>query len=91
MRSRYLCEKCNSDKVKLEPWGDLQLKVVCRSCKGTTYTIDRHAAKQASEDRRRKEFERLRRVQVVKGFRPGWSRHKFREIFGNWPPFEWGR
>jgi DNA repair protein RadD len=88
-KSAYACEHCNSTSVKIKVWRELQLQLLCNDCKKASYVVDKHAAKVASEERRRKEFERLRAVQREKGFRDGWVSHNFRKIFGVWPPRDW--
>lgn len=89
IKSTYRCQHCESSSVRLEPHGDLEIKVRCRECGKTSYEIDRQAAKQASEQRRRAEFERLRRVQQSKGFKDGWVSYQYRRTFGKWPPAQW--
>ena len=89
VRSTYQCKSCESTNVRLEPWGDLEVKIRCRDCHETTYDVDRQAAKQASDDRRRQEYERLRGVQRAKGMKSGWVGHRYKELFGTWPPRAW--
>lgn len=89
IESTYHCSACGSSAVRLKPWGDLEIQIKCRSCKETSYEVDRQAAKHASEDLRRREFDRLRRVQIEKGFKSGWISHRYRHLFGTWPPAEW--
>lgn len=88
-KSTYVCKDCESSNVRLEPWGDLEIRVKCRSCGNTTYAVDKQAAKQASDERKRQEYERLCRVQQAKGFKPGWIGHNYKRLFGRFPPREW--
>ena len=90
VKSAYACAHCESSEVRLEAWGDLEIKVRCRSCGKNSFTVDKQAAKQASTERKRTEFERLRRVQQAKGIKPAWVKYRYRDMFGAWPPREWG-
>ena len=90
VKSIYKCKSCESTNVRLEPWRDLEIKIRCRDCRKTSYDVDRQAAKQANEDRRRKEYDRLRAIQQAKGMKPGWVGHRYKELFGVWPPRAWG-
>lgn len=88
-KSTYKCTHCEGTHIKLEPWSDLELKMYCHTCKQTAYVVDKQAAKQANNDRRRKEFDRLQRIQQSKGMKAGWVSHTYRKIFGGWPPKSW--
>lgn len=88
-KSSYVCSICDSTNVRLQAKGDLELKIQCRDCNETTYAVDRQATKQASEERRRKEFDRLRGIQRAKGMKDGWVGYAYRRLFGSWPPREW--
>lgn len=91
IKSLYSCSECNSTSVRLEPFDDLKIRVCCRECKAKTITVDRQAAKQATEKRRMLEYQRLLQIQRARGFKPGWVSHRYRELFGDWPPRDWGR
>ncbi len=80
------CSACGSDAVSLEPFGDLKIRVVCRSCDKTTFQANRVAARMASEQRRADELARLENVRQQKGFKPSWVTHAYRETFGEPPP-----
>ncbi len=86
--SIYRCGKCESDNVKLES-RELQVIVDCRDCKHRSYEPDKIAAKQASEARRRAEYDRLEAVRTRKGFKEGWTSIQYRNLFGTWPPKAW--
>lgn len=88
-KPKYACGKCRSTDVAMRAHGDLKLMLKCRDCGEATFVVDEFAAKAASDERRRKEFDRLRGVQIAKGFRAGWVRQAYREIFGSYPPREW--
>lgn len=45
---------------------------------------------QASDEGKRREYERLRRVGAMKGYKPGWAANVFRAKFGHWPRYEVG-
>jgi DNA repair protein RadD len=83
------CSKCDSERVDLERFNDLQISVTCRDCSARTYQPDALATKQASETRRRAEYDRLESVRVSKGFKEGWTAHQYRNLFGDWPPKAW--
>lgn len=87
--SRYPCDHCDSHNVRLSPWNDLELRVDCRDCGKKSFAVDKIAAKQASTDRRRVEFDRLRKIQQARDYKPGWVSHQYRHLFGSWPPPEW--
>lgn len=89
LKSTYKCEHCDGTNVRLEAHSDLELKVHCRGCNKVSFTVDKHAARQASEARRKREYDRLRSVQQAKGFKPGWVSYRYRSLFGKWPPAEW--
>jgi hypothetical protein len=36
-------------------------------------------------------FTELKRVQETRGYRRGWTAHKFKERFGDWPPLDFQR
>jgi len=88
--SIYRCSKCDGSNVKLEG-RELQVLVDCRDCKHRSYEPDKIAARQASESRRRQEYERLEAVRARKGFKEGWVSHAYRNLFGTWPPKAWRR
>ncbi len=44
---------------------------------------------EATTEERREEYVRLMDVVNNKGFKPGWAAYKFKELFGEWPPWEW--
>jgi len=87
--SRYPCPKCSSRNVMLSAHSDLELELRCQKCGERSFVVDREAAKQASEARRRKELARLREVQKKKGFKDGWTGYSYKKIFGTWPPSHW--
>ena len=39
----------------------------------------------AGQDEKRAVFEHLSDTAALKGFKPGWASHRFREMFGHWP------
>jgi superfamily II DNA or RNA helicase len=83
------CDKCGSSAVRMSTHNDLEIKVKCRSCKQTSFVVDRSAAAAASEERRRSELKRLQRIQQSKDFKPGWVGYAYKRLFGSWPPQEW--
>lgn len=89
VKPTYTCQKCGSSAVGLKTWGELEIQVKCRSCHETSYEVDRQAAKHASEDLRRKEYDRLIQVQRSKKFKDGWVFHRYKNLFGRWPPSAW--
>ncbi len=83
------CKPCGSDRVELERFGDLRVRVKCLACKETSYQPDEVAARQASEVRRREEYRRLEKVRADKQFKPSWVAYAYRDIFGEFPPTKW--
>lgn len=82
----HRCASCRSESVQLEPYNDLRLRVVCRSCGSTSYQADPIATRHASAERRAAELARLEQVREQKGFKPGWVTAAYRETFGEPPP-----
>jgi hypothetical protein len=33
----------------------------------------------------------LKRIQETRGYKPGWTAHKFKEKFGEFPPYDFNR
>jgi DNA repair protein RadD len=89
VRSVFSCEHCRSQNVRVVPLRELELEVKCRDCSKTTYEVDRVAARQASSEARRREFERLDQTRKLKRLREGWTAHAFKRIFGEFPPNDW--
>jgi DNA repair protein RadD len=49
----------------------------------------RNTATNASTEAQQRFYAEIRRVAETRGYRPGWSAHKFKEKFGHFPPFAW--
>lgn len=44
-----------------------------------------------TEEQRRLFFLQLSGLAEIRGYSPGWAAHKFKEKFGDWPPWNWKR
>jgi superfamily II DNA or RNA helicase len=49
----------------------------------------RNTATIASTEAQQRFYAEIRRVAETRGYRAGWSAHKFKEKFGHFPPFAW--
>lgn len=87
-RAKDPCGRCGSTKVRRRQVDVYKWKITCSDCEETSWVIDQEAAKKLTDDERFAEWERLETVRFRHGFKPGWSAHKYREIFGAWPPNE---
>lgn len=83
------CQKCGSESVTSEAHDDMQVKLTCGACKKVSFIVDRFAASHATEDKRKMTLTRLRHVRQIKGFKPGWERFRYKDIFGENPPAGW--
>lgn len=83
------CKPCGSDQVFFQHHDDLRVRLDCYACGKTSYQPDPVAVRQASEARRREEFNRLERVREQKQFKQRWVDYAYRDIFGSFPPPEW--
>ena len=51
--------------------------------------VEVHAGLEEDETDRRIFYGEVRGIGEERGYKPGWAAHKFRERFGEWPPFDW--
>jgi len=81
------CSSCGSQNIrpvkKPEKWGAYRALVICAACGAREWRIAPNL--KAGRDEKQAEWERLEKVRIEKGFKPGWSWHQFKEIFGVWP------
>lgn len=45
-----------------------------------------HGPDEATVEEKAKEYKKLLEVCDRKGFKSGWASHKFKDLFGDWPP-----
>jgi superfamily II DNA or RNA helicase len=87
-RAKTPCSKCGSTRTRRRTVETYKTKILCSDCGVTDWVVDKEAAKASTTDERRAEWHRLEAVRARHGFKAGWSAHKYREIFGMWPPPE---
>lgn len=85
---RPKCRLCGSASTRIirgQSLGKFRYGAKCSSCGATSYHVDEGMAKNADKEDKRSEYARLMQIAQSKGYKPGWSAHKYKEVFGVWP------
>lgn len=86
--ARYECKSCGSRNTKLIrsiKLGSFKYGLKCNSCDVFTIVTDRYRAGNATIAQKSEEYKRLKDLCASKGYKTGWTSHKYKEIFGVWP------
>jgi hypothetical protein len=64
-----------------------RIKLQCDRCREASWETDPDVAA-ASVEQRRAEWAKLEKLRVRRGYAPGWSKFRYKALFGNWPSRE---
>lgn len=67
-----------------EKWGRFAVLIRCAEC-GRPLGWEQDSPANATRTEKATEYDRLMRVAMTKGLRPGWAAHAYKRTFGAWP------
>jgi len=90
-----ICPECSAVRLEGRPcsncgWHSVATPAIVKVADGELGEVDRRrqvAKRGYSDTERRRVHRQLISIAETRGYKRGWAAHKFREKFGEWPPF----
>ena len=83
---RFPCSMCGHQEARVNRMiGTFTWEMKCRRCQRIFYETNKQAAQAADLPSQCREYARLESIRIRKGYKPGWTGFKFRDLFGQWP------